>query len=251
MSASEPVRIEDVSKSFGSVQALENVSFSIEENEVLALVGDNGAGKSTLIKILSGVLQPTSGRLYINGEETDLNDYTDAQAAGIETVYQTLAVAPHRLVKDNIFLGKEPLVENPLGNMLSIVDDERMRQETETVLDQLDMDIDPNKETGNLSGGQQQAVAVGRALQSEPDIMIMDEPTSALSVEASQQILDLINQLQDQGLTIILVDHNIDEVFEVADRVAVLSTGQFVGTRPAESLTESQLIQMMMGGEAV
>jgi ABC-type sugar transport system ATPase subunit len=247
MSKNKPVRIENVSKSFGSVQALEDVSFSVEENEVLALMGDNGAGKSTLIKILSGVLQSTSGHIYINDEEAVYDDYTGARAAGIETVYQTLAVAPHRSVMDNIFLGKEPLVENTIGKALSMVDDERMRRETIAVLDQLDMDLDPDMETGNLSGGQQQAVAIGRALQSEPAILIMDEPTSALSVEASQQILDLINRLQNRGLTIILVDHNIDEVFEVADRAAVLTSGQSIGTRPVESLTERQLIQMMMG----
>lgn len=244
------IQIEDISKSFGSVQALEDVSFNVRENEVLALMGDNGAGKSTLIKILSGVLAPTSGTVYINDESVSFDNYTDARAHGIETVYQELAVAEAQSVTDNVFMGKEPTVDNRLGRLLRITDEERMIEETQEILKRLNMDIDPRAQAGSLSGGQQQAVAIGRALQSDPSILIMDEPTSALSVDASQLILDLIKELQNQGLTILLVNHNIDEVFEVADRAAVLATGNFVGTEAVENLTERAMIQMMMGAES-
>ena len=248
MSSNSPVvQFENISKSFGSVQALENVSFSVKENEVLAVMGDNGAGKSTLIKILSGVLNATSGEIYLNGERVDFNSYQDAQRAGIETVYQDLAVAPHRSVQDNIFLGKEPLRNNMLGKWFRFVDEKKMHKRAIEVVKRLDMDLRPEMEVGSLSGGQQQAVAIARALESDPEIVIMDEPTSALSVEASQQVLGLIQQLKEQGITIILVDHNIDEVFQVADRAVVLASGQFIGAEDLESLTEDRLIQMMMG----
>lgn len=247
MSVEEVIEFDDISKSFGSVQALESVSFAVQENEVLALMGDNGAGKSTLMKILSGVLQPTGGRILLGGEPADFGSHIEARNAGIETVYQDLAVAPNRTVWENIFLGKEQIKQTTVGRALKLTDDERMRRESEAVLDRLGMDLDPESEVKNLSGGQQQAVAVARAVQSEPSIIIMDEPTSALSVEAAQRILDLIEELRKDGMTIILVDHNIDEVFDVADRMAILASGRVMGVRSAEELTEDRLIQMMMG----
>lgn len=247
MSHKEVIEFDDVSKSYGSVQALESVSFAVRENEVLALMGDNGAGKSTLMKILSGVLQPTGGRILLKGESADFNSHIEARNAGIETVYQDLAVAPNRAVWENIFLGKEQIKQTTLGRALNLTDDDRMRRESKAVLDRLGMDLDAESEVKNLSGGQQQAVAVARAVQSDPSIIIMDEPTSALSVEAAQRILDLIEELRRNGMTIILVDHNIDEVFEVADRMAILASGRMMGVRSVGELTEDRLIQMMMG----
>lgn len=243
------IQIEDISKSFGSVQALKDVSFSIQENEVLALVGDNGAGKSTLIKILSGVLQPTSGTIYLKGEAADLQGYQNAQDHGIETVYQEFALAPNRSVRENIFLGKEPVSSGPIGRLLRMVDDGRMRVEAEAVLDDVGIDLDPDATVGNLSGGEQQSVEVARALQSDPDIIILDEPTSALSVEAARRILDLIKRLQDRGITIIIISHNMDEIFEVSDRIAILATGELMGVEQTEALTREEIIQMMMGVE--
>ena len=249
MSASDTaiVEFDEISKSFGSIRALDSVSFDVLENEVLALMGDNGAGKSTLIKILSGVLQQSSGQLRVHGKDVDFESHMNARDAGIETIYQNLALAPHRTVWENIFLGKEPTLDGPLGSIFGFVDEAYMRCESEKVLDRLKMAIDPNKMVKNLSGGQQQAVAVARAVQSDPEIIIMDEPTSALSVEASQRILNLVVDLKRQGITVILIDHNIDEVFEVAGRMVVLAQGQFMGARAAEDITEDQLIKMMMG----
>lgn len=241
------VEFKGISKSFGSIQALESVSFGVPENEVLALMGDNGAGKSTLIKILSGVLSPTEGRLYVDGQEARFQSHIEARDMGIETVYQDLAVAPNRTVYENIFLGKELLKGGTVGRLLGLLDDERMYRESEKILNDLNMSLDPNSLVKNLSGGQQQAVAIARAVQSTPHIIVMDEPTSALSVEAAQRILELIDDLRSQGMTVILINHNIDEVFEVADRIAVLAQGNLIGTRHANELSESQLIQMMMG----
>ncbi|MFA9517953.1 ATP-binding cassette domain-containing protein [Halopenitus sp. H-Gu1] len=242
------IRFEDVSKTFGPILALDDVSFSVRKNEVLAVMGDNGAGKSTLMKILSGVLQPTSGEIYVNGEAVDFQNHIDAQEVGIETVYQDLAIAPSRTVTDNIFMGKEVIQSGAIRRRLGFVDDPAMEKRTEEILERLDLGrVSPSQEAGVLSGGQQQAVAVGRALGSDPDVLILDEPTSALSVEAVDRILDLVKQLQNEGLTIILIDHNIDEVFEVADRAAVLASGRYMGTRDIDSLTEHDLIQMMMG----
>jgi ABC-type sugar transport system ATPase subunit len=247
MSEQNVIEFDGISKSFGSIQALESVSFSVRENEVLALMGDNGAGKSTLIKILSGVLQPTGGQVKVRGDRVDFDSHIEAREAGIETVYQDLAVAPNRTVWENIFLGKEPAKEGVLGQLFGLIDEERMRRESEKVLETLGMEIDPESKVKNLSGGQQQAVAVGRAVQSDPSIVVMDEPTSALSVEAAQRIIELIADLRRNGMTVVLIDHNIDEVFQVADRVAVLATGRVTGVQRAEQLTEEQVIQMMMG----
>ena len=249
MSFNKVIEFNNISKSFGSIQALESISFSVRENEILALMGDNGAGKSTLIKILSGVLQPTTGHIKIEGEKVDFDSYIQARDAGIETVYQDLAVAPNRTVWENIFLGKEVTKRSIPGRIFGVVDEAKMREESNETLDELGMDLNPNSKLKNLSGGQQQAVAIARAVQSDPSIIIMDEPTSALSVEAAQRIIDLIKRLRESGITIVLVNHNIDEVYQVADRMAVLATGNLAGVRSAGELSEDQLIQMMMGVE--
>lgn len=244
---SEIIRFENISKQYGRIQALEDVSFDIEENEVLAVVGDNGAGKSTLIKILSGVVEQTSGDIYIHGEKVDIDGYNEAEELGIQTVYQDLAIAPNRTVAENIFLGDEIISTNPLGRLLNFVDDKRMEDESRELLSRLELDLNPRKEVKSFSGGEQQSVAIARALQSDPDIIIMDEPTSALSIDATQRILDLIKRLKEQGVTIILISHNMEVVFQLADRAAVLASGQLMGVEDLENVTEDELIAMMMG----
>jgi ABC-type sugar transport system ATPase subunit len=241
------IELDRISKQFGQVQALEDVSFGIEENEVLALVGDNGAGKSTLIKIISGVLQQTSGIIYIGGEEAKIGDYNDAEARGIETVYQDLAIAPNRTVAQNIFLGNEILESGPLGKLLRFVDDDQMEREASELLSRLELNLDPGSAVKNFSGGEQQSVAIARALQSDPDIVILDEPTSALSLDATQRVLDLIKRLNEQDVTIIFISHNLEAVFDVADRAAILASGQLVGVEDLTDVTEDELVGMMMG----
>lgn len=249
MSDNTILKVNGISKKYGTIQALDDVSFTIKENEVMALIGDNGAGKSTLIKILSGVISPTEGSFYINGREANFRSYEDAEDAGMATVYQDLAIAPNRTVKENVFLGKEPLVSTKLGELLRIVDDDKMEKRAKKVLDQLGMGIDPNGKCGQLSGGEQQSVAISRAIESDPEIVIMDEPTSALSVEAANRILRLIERLKEQGRTVILIDHNLDEIFEVADRAAVLASGELMGVKSINNLTKEKMVQMMMGIE--
>jgi ABC-type sugar transport system ATPase subunit len=244
---SEIIRFENISKQFGQVQALEDISFSVMENEVLAVIGDNGAGKSTLIKILSGVLEQTSGDIYIKGEKVDFDDYNDAEEHGIETVYQDLAIAPNRTVAENIFLGNEIMSKGPLGRLLNFVDDEKMEAETQELLSRLELDLDPRSEVKNFSGGEQQSVAIARALQSDPEIVIMDEPTSALSIEATERVVNLIQRLRDQGVTIILITHNMENIFGIADRAAVLASGRLMGVEDLEGVTEDELVGMMMG----
>lgn len=247
MAMSAVIRLENISKQFGQVQALENVSFAIEENEVLALVGDNGAGKSTLIKIISGVLEQTSGTVYIHGDLANLDSYNDAEALGIETVYQDLAIAPNRTVAENIFLGNEILLDSPLGRLLNFVDDDQMEAEAKALLSRLELDLNPRSEVKNFSGGEQQSVAIARALQSDPEIVILDEPTSALSLDATQRVLDLIKRLNDQDVTIIFISHNLEAVFQVADRAAILASGRLVGVEDLEGVTDDELVAMMMG----
>lgn len=243
------IELESISKSFGSIQALNDVSLDIKRNEILGLVGDNGAGKSTLIKTLSGVHGSTSGQIYVNGEPVRLNSHEDAQAVGVETVYQELAISPNRSVAANVFLGKEPIRQSPFGRALQIVNRKKMREESQKLLDRLDIDIPVMSNAGNLSGGEQQAVAVARALESDPEVMIMDEPTSALSVKAAERILQLIQTLKEESVTVILTSHNIDQILNLVDRVAVLANGELMGIEHADRLTKSQVVEMMMGVE--
>lgn len=244
---SDVIRFENVSKQYGQIQALEDISFAVENNDVLALIGDNGAGKSTLIKILSGVTPQTSGEIHINGEKAEFESYNHAEAVGIQTVYQDLAIAPNRTVAENIFLGNELLSETTVGQLLNFVDDRQMEAKSKELLAQLELDLDPQAKVKNFSGGEQQSVAIARALQSDPDIIILDEPTSALSIDATQRILDLITRLNDQGVTIILISHSMEAVFEVANKAAILASGQLMGVEDLKDVTEEELVGMMMG----
>jgi ABC-type sugar transport system ATPase subunit len=249
MNSEKIIRTENLSKSFGSIRAVRDVSMDVESGEVLALVGDNGAGKSTLIKMLCGVLQPTEGEIIVNGETVTFNDYNDARQAGIETVYQDLALAQAQSVAANVFLGHEAVRDDILGRFLGVVDEERMVSEAERVLERINIPIDPEAKVRNLSGGQQQAVAIARALQTDPDILIMDEPTSALSIEGIRNVLRVIDNLRSEGITVILISHNIRQVLATADRISVLAQGQLMGTRDADKTDREEIISMMMGGE--
>ncbi|WP_436910080.1 ATP-binding cassette domain-containing protein [Halosimplex marinum] len=240
---------EELTKRFGNIHAVEDVDFEVREGEVMALVGDNGAGKSTLIKMLCGVHEPTGGQIFVGGEEVSFDDYNDARAKGIETVYQELALAPNQTVAANVFLGHEPTRMGRLGRWLNLVDEERMVEEAKTNLDRVKIPVDPEAKVKNTSGGQQQAVAIARALQSDPDILIMDEPTSALSIEGARNVLRVIDDLREQGLTIILISHNIRHVLGIADRISVLAQGRLMGVREAADATRNEIIALMMGAE--
>ena len=240
------VQTRGLSKWFGNVHAVRDADFEAREGEVMAIVGDNGAGKSTLIKMLCGVLQPSDGEIYVRGERVAFDSYTDARARGIETVYQDLALAESQTVAANVFLGNERVRRGLLGR-LGLVDERYMVEQAREALEQVNIPVDPNAKVRYLSGGQKQAVAIGRALQFEPEILIMDEPTSALSIEGVRHVLNVIDSLRERGITIVLISHNIEEVLAIADRITVLSQGEIMGVRRADETDREEIVLMMMG----
>ena len=240
------VQTRGLSKWFGNVHAVRDADFESREGEVMAIVGDNGAGKSTLIKMLCGVLQPSDGEIYVRGERVEFDSYTDARERGIETVYQDLALAESQTVAANVFLGNERVRRGLLGR-LGLVDEQYMVEQAREALEQVNIPVDPNARVRNLSGGQKQAVAIGRALQFEPEILIMDEPTSALSIEGVRHVLNVIDSLRERGITIVLISHNIEEVLAIADRITVLSQGEIMGVRDATETGREEIVLMMMG----
>lgn len=247
------VSVRGLSKRYEGVQALEDVSLDVYDNEVLALVGDNGAGKSTLVKCLCGVTQPTAGTIHVRNDagemiERNVDDPSDAQEFGIETVFQNLALSGQHDVAQNVFMGREPREDGFAGKWLRRVDREQMNRRTNEALNEIGFAVDPTAPTAELSGGQQQATAVARALITDPSIVLLDEPTAEVSVEGSEKILELVDLLQDQGRTVVFISHNLEEVFEVADRVAVLRDGKLVGAYDNEgSLTREDLVGLMTG----
>jgi simple sugar transport system ATP-binding protein len=234
----------ELSKSFGSVQAVRNVNWQVYPGEVTALVGDNGAGKSTLIKLISGALQPDNGEILVRGNRAHIGGPADAFNLGIAPVYQDLALVESRSVVMNMLLGLE-LTHGPLNLFL---DHKRMAREAQRVLDAIHARIPSVQEAvRKLSGGQRQAVAVGRALLRGGEIIIMDEPTAALGVEQTREVLALIETLRAQGKTVILISHNISQVFQVADQISVMFHGELVGTRRTDQTTHEEIVSMIVG----
>jgi ABC-type sugar transport system ATPase subunit len=237
------VSMEDLTKKFGSIVALENVDLHLRKGEILGLAGDNGAGKSTLIKCLSGAIQPDNGTIKIRGEEVTLQNPRQAQRYGVETTFQDLALVEELSVPQNIFLGRER--KTKFGRLKK----SEMREKANDLLEQLDINISPESEIRELSGGEQQLVAISRTMLSNPDILIMDEPTSALSVEGAEKVLNLIERLRNEGVSIILITHNVEYMRRVTDRIQVLHTGSNVGTIDAEEVTREQVVNLMVGGD--
>jgi fructose transport system ATP-binding protein len=237
----------DVSKRFGSVVALEHIDFEVYPGEIVALIGDNGAGKSTLIKILSGTLSPDSGTLLMRGNAVHFSSPRDARQAGIETVYQDLALAPDLDVPGNLFLGRELRRPGILG-LLDIMDVRGMRARAQAHLDSLGVKIrSVDQRVDTLSGGQRQSVAVSRSVFWGRDVVIMDEPTAALSVAQSALVVGLIKRVRDAGTPVVLISHNLPHVFEAADRMIVLRHGRRVGTLDPKSATMEQAVSLMTG----
>jgi simple sugar transport system ATP-binding protein len=238
-----------LTKRFGGVTALSEVSFDLHRGEVLALAGDNGAGKSTLIKAISGVHQADEGEIVYKGERIELTNPRHAREIGIETIYQDLALADNLDVGANVFLGREPLVKT-LG-FLPRLDRKQMRAAAAEVLDTLEIDIAPNKlglPVRSLSGGQRQAVAIGRAIFWKAELLIMDEPTAALGVPEQRKVVELIHRLKRQGVAIIFISHNLIDIFAVADRIMVLRRGQKAGERRPAETTHDEVVKLMVGG---
>jgi fructose transport system ATP-binding protein len=243
------LELRGVYKSFGSVQALTDVDLEVHAGEVVALVGDNGAGKSTLIKCLSGAMVADAGEILIEGQETVFRRPQDARAAGIETVYQSLAVAPALDIASNMFLGREIRRAGPLGSIFRMLDHGRMRSLARKQLADLGIgtlqSITQAVET--LSGGQRQAVAVARAAAFGSKVIILDEPTAALGVRETGQVLKLIRDLRDRGLPVILISHNMPHVFEVADRIHIQRLGRRVAVVTPKTHTMNEAVAIMTG----
>lgn len=240
-------------KRFGRVTALNGSDLELYPGEVLAVIGDNGAGKSSLIKCLSGAMSPDEGEIRLDGAPVSFRGPQEARAAGIETVYQTLAVAPALDIATNMFLGRERRRPGVLGNVFRMLDKAGMRRDAKTALDELGIgtlqDITQAVET--LSGGQRQAVAVARAAAFGSKVVILDEPTAALGVKESGQVLQMIRDLRDKGLPIILISHNMPHVFDVADRIHIQRLGQRVAVVDPKSVSMSDAVAIMTGAKTV
>jgi fructose transport system ATP-binding protein len=236
-------------KRFGSVTALAGADLELMPNEILAVIGDNGAGKSTLIKALAGAIVPDEGEIRVAGQPVHFADPGQARQAGIETVYQTLAIAPSLDIASNLYLGREKRRRGPLGSILRILDDRAMRSEAKAHLDDLGiMTIqNPAQAVETLSGGQRQAVAVARAAAFDSRVVIMDEPTAALGVRESHAVVDLILQVRARGLAVVLVSHDMPLVFEIADRIHIQRLGRRIGVVTPESHSMTDSVAIMTG----
>ncbi len=248
MSAATPlVEMRGIQKSFGTVNVLRGIDFQVDRQEIVGLLGDNGAGKSTLIKILTGVHTPTKGEIFFEGNPVRITSPHDARDLGIETVYQDLALVPLMSIARNFWLGQE-LTRN-IGPV-SVLDKEVMSNRTREAL--LDVGIhirNPDEPVGSLSGGERQSIAIGRAVYFGKKLLILDEPTSALSVGETRKVLDYTYAAKERGLSVIFITHNIGHVHEVADRFTIISHGQKVGDFRKDEVTEMEVAHMVMTGE--
>jgi len=245
----EPVvEMQNIHKSFGSIQALSGVDLEICENEIMGLVGDNGAGKSTLIKTLVGIHTQNEGTVVINGEAVDINSPRDARKHGISTVYQDLAMVDELSMAANTFLGRPPT--KSFAGVFEVIDWDRMENEAARMMkENLNLNIEPGKRVELLSGGERQAVAINRALVTDPELVILDEPTSALSTESADRVMELVRQLKRKGLSVLVVSHNLDEIFSLTDRITVIANGQNVSTVETRNVDRSDVVQMMISTE--
>lgn len=246
------LRVTGVEKRYGTVTALSDANLTVERGEVHALLGDNGAGKSTLLKILAGVESHDAGTILVNDVPLNASGPRDVQAAGIETVFQDLALAPNLDAGENVFLGREIMKRGLLGR-LGFIDRKEMRRRSAIEIETLGATIESmSAEVGSMSGGQRQAVAVARAAVWGRTMLMMDEPTAALGVKQTKQVLDLIRTIKARGDTsVLLISHNLHDVFEVADRVTVLRLGRTVFEAPITGTSIEELTLIMAGlGEA-
>ncbi len=243
------LRVTGISKSYGAVEALSDVDFEVYAGEVVGLVGDNGAGKSTLVKTLAGVIQADSGTIFRDGREVHIASPNEATRMGIETVYQDLALCDNLDVVANLYLGREAQ-QTVIPGLVKQLDETQMEARTNQILRQLDVKI-PSVRTivASLSGGQRQSIAVAKTVLRDPAVLLLDEPTAALGVVQTRQVLHLIHRLREQGLAVVMISHNLADVFEVADRVVVLRLGQRVGSFEIGTTSSEQIVAAITGAE--
>jgi len=243
-SGTEVLALEGVSKSFGPVKALDDVNFELHGGEVVALVGDNGAGKSTLVKAIAGINPADSGEVRFEGRPVSISDPNDSVELGIATVYQDLALCDNLDVVENLFLGREEVTDT------RALDETDMEQRSHELLDQLAVTIvNVRSEVGTLSGGQRQQVAIARSLLGEPKVVLLDEPTAALGVRQTAQVLSLIKRLRERGHGVLVISHNLADVFEVADRILVLRLGKKAGDYAASETSQGEIVAAITGAE--
>lgn len=249
--AGEPaLRLTGVSKAFGAVQALKDVDFEVWAGEVVGLVGDNGAGKSTLIKVIAGVHPADASHMYLDGTEVHISNPTDATRLGIETVYQDLALADNLDVVANLYLGREETAPR-VPTLGGVLNETQMEQRTLDVLSQLEVTTinSVRVPVAALSGGQRQSIAVAKTILRNPKVVLLDEPTAALGVAQTRQVLKLIRRLRERGLAVVIISHNLADVFEVVDRVIVLRLGRRVGSYDIHSTTPEKIVAAITGAE--
>lgn len=240
-------------KTYGPVVALDGVDIDLYAGEILAVIGDNGAGKSTLIKCLTGAEAPDLGTITVDGSEVRFKRPQDARQAGIETVYQTLSLAPDLDIAENLFLGRELRRKGPLGGILRMLDHKAMRAKAQEDISALGIQTlqDITQVVETLSGGQRQAVAIARAVAFGSRIIVLDEPTAALGVRETGQVLDVLRRLREQGFGVILISHSMPNVFDVADRIQVQRLGQRAGVITPQSHTPAEAVAIMTGAMAL
>ena len=244
------VETKNITKRFGGLTAVNKVSFGVRAGEIVAVLGDNGAGKSTLIKMISGVHQPDEGQILVQGKEVHIHSPMDALSMGIETIYQDLALAENMNVYANIFLGREKTKK--AWGLFNVLDNQYMFEESRGVLDKLNIKIPSlRNNVRTLSGGQRQAVAISRSIYWNAKFLIMDEPTAALGVSQQKQVLDLVKSLKDHGIGIIIISHQMHDVFAVADRIVVMRRGEKVGDLLKKDTNTDEVVNLIVGSESV
>lgn len=230
----------NITKRFPGVVALDNVSFSVKKGEVHALVGENGAGKSTLIKLLTGVYPPDSGDIHLNGQKVEIDNPHHALQMGLSTIYQDPILVPKLSVENNILLGREP-------SKNTFINQQKLHQQARQVLSELGLDVDLMQKVADLSPGKKQLVAIAKALSIEAQMLIMDEPTAALTDQEVSYLFQIIRKLRDQRISVIFVSHRMEEVFQIADRITVLRDGKYIGTRTVVETSYAELVNMIVG----
>ena len=239
-------------KRYGQVTALDGADFELRAGEILAVIGDNGAGKSSLIKALSGATIPDEGEIFLDGKKIQFKSPIDARRAGIETVYQDLAVAPAMTIAENLFLGREIRRPGVLGSVLQMIDKKKMLEESIARMNDLKVGIrSMTQAVETLSGGQRQCVAVARAAAFAQHVVIMDEPTAALGVKEGNMVLELIRRVRDKGLPVILISHNMPHVFEIADRIHIARLGKRAAVVNPKKISMSDTVAVMTGAMTV
>ncbi|HEX2886197.1 ATP-binding cassette domain-containing protein [Vineibacter terrae] len=238
------LELKTISKHFGAIEALSHVDFALERGEIVGLMGDNGAGKSTLVKIIAGNFPPSGGTILLEGRPVHFHKPVDARAAGIEVVYQDLALCNNLTASANVFLARE---KTRGFGPFRILDDRAMNERSRELFAELKSETRPAETVRMMSGGQRQAVAIARTHLSQAKIVLMDEPTAAISVRQVAEVLDLLRRLREQGMAIVLISHRMPDVFEVADRVVVLRRGRKVADKPIQASSPEEVTGLITG----